>query len=133
MSLTPLFDAGTIIVIHTFMAVGAFVLGCWQLLGTKRTLSHRTFGYLWAALMLSVAGTSFWIHDLQLIGPFRPIHIVSIIVLINVPIAIHAARSDAVKSHRAYMRSLFYLALVTAGALTLQPGRVMHDVLFAAQ
>ena len=133
MTLSPLWNAEPVIVVHALMALAALGLGLWQLLGPKGTIPHRTVGYVWAALMLGVAATSFWIHDLQLIGPFSPIHILSIIVLINVPIAVHAARSGAINKHRTYMRSLFFLALVVTGAFTLLPGRVMHDVVFAAQ
>ena len=133
MSLNPLLAEGWVITTHALMALAALLLGLWQLLGPKGTLPHKTVGYTWAALMLGVAGTSFWIHDLRMIGPFSPIHILSIVVLVNVPIAVHAARRGNVQKHRIYMRSLFLFALVAAGAFTLLPGRVMHDVLFVGQ
>ena len=130
MSFTPLFAAGPVIAAHAFAALAAFVLGLHQIVLRKGSPSHRIIGYIWAILMLAVALSSFWIHDLRIVGLFSPIHILSIIVLINVPLAIWSARKGRIAVHRASMRSLFFFALITAGAFTLLPGRVMHAVIF---
>jgi len=132
MSLTPLLAESWIIIGHVIAAFGALILGIWQMLSTKGTIPHRRIGYIWAVLMMVVAGSSLWIHELRLVGPFSPIHLLSILVLVNVPIAVHAARRSNIKKHRTYMRSLFFLALIVTGAFTLMPGRVMHEVLFGS-
>lgn len=130
MSLTPLLEEGWFVTGHALFALMALGLGAWQIIGPKGGPRHRYVGYVWCALMMSVAASSFWIHTYQLIGPFSPIHILSILVLINVPLAIRHARAGNIKMHKAYMKSLFYLGLLVTGAITLVPGRAMHAVLF---
>jgi hypothetical protein len=81
MSLAPLLDAAPAIPLHAFAAMAAFVLGSIQLAVPKGTLPHRTLGWIWVILMLVVAGSSFWIHQIQLVGPWSPIHLLSIFSL----------------------------------------------------
>jgi hypothetical protein len=61
MSLAPLLDAAPAIPLHAFAAMAAFVLGVVQLAAPKGTLPHRTLGWIWVVLMMSVAISSFWI------------------------------------------------------------------------
>jgi uncharacterized membrane protein len=88
MSLAPLLDAAPAIPLHAFAAMTAFALGVVQLAAPKGTLPHRTLGWIWVLLMLSVAISSFWIHQIRLWGPWSPIHLLSIFVLITVPLAV---------------------------------------------
>jgi uncharacterized membrane protein len=60
MSLAPLLDAAPGIPLHAFAAMGAFVLGIVQLAAPKGTLPHRTIGWIWVGLMLTVSVSSFW-------------------------------------------------------------------------
>ena len=53
-----------------FAAMSAFVLGLVQFAAPKGTLPHRTLGWIWVSLMVSVAVSSFWIHQIRLIGPW---------------------------------------------------------------
>jgi uncharacterized membrane protein len=63
-------------------------------------------------------------------GPWSPIHLLSLLVLVTLPLAVwHAHRHD-VRRHRNAMTGLFIGALVIAGAFTLLPGRIMHAVVF---
>src|ERR1043166_7459735 len=78
MSLAPLLDAVPPIPVHAFAAMAAFALGVVQIAAPKGTLPHRTLGWIWVALMAVVAVSSFWIHQLRLIGPWSPIHLLSI-------------------------------------------------------
>jgi uncharacterized membrane protein len=130
MSLDPLLAASFVVQVHAFAAMAAFMLGLVQLASPKGTLPHRTIGYVWVALMLLVAGSSFAIHGIGQWGGFSAIHILSIIVLVLVPLAVLAARRHHVGRHRFAMTSLFAGALVIAGAFTLLPGRIMHRVVF---
>jgi uncharacterized membrane protein len=66
MDLAPLTSAALPIQLHPYAALGAFVLGAVQLAGVKGTTRHRALGYTWAALMLIVAISSFWIHELRI-------------------------------------------------------------------
>jgi len=130
MSLAPLLDAAPAIPVHAFAAMTAFVLGVVQLAAPKGTLPHRTLGWIWVVLMLSVAISSFWIHQIRLVGPWSPIHLLSIFVLITVPLAVWKAHRHQVADHRRIMISIFSGALVIAGLFTLLPGRIMHAVVF---
>ena len=130
MSLAPLFDAAPAIPVHAFAAMTAFVLGVVQLAAPKGTLPHRTLGWIWVCLMLGVAISSFWIHEIRLVGPWSPIHLLSIFVLITVPLAVWRAHRHQVADHRRIMISIFTGALVIAGLFTLLPGRIMHAVVF---
>jgi uncharacterized membrane protein len=130
MSLTPLLNAAPVVQIHAFLAMAAFVLGVVQLAAPKGTIPHRTIGWTWVVLMVVIAISSFWIHDIRLIGPFSPIHLLSIFTLAMLPLAVLHARRHRVERHRNAMISIFVGALVLAGLFTLLPGRIMHDVVF---
>jgi uncharacterized membrane protein len=130
LSLAPLLDAQPAIPVHAMAAMAAFVLGVVQLAAPKGTLTHRTVGWIWVLLMLAVAGSSFWIHQIRLWGPWSPIHLLSIFTLIMVPLAVWNAHRHRVKDHRRIMIGVFSGALVVAGLFTLLPGRIMHTVVF---
>jgi uncharacterized membrane protein len=130
MSLSPLLEATPAIPLHAFAAMSAFVLGLVQFAAPKGTLPHRTIGFIWVALMLVVAASSFWINQLRVVGPWSPIHLLSIFTLVMVPLAVWKAHSHQVAAHRRIMISLFAGALLIAGLLTLLPGRVIHKVVF---
>jgi uncharacterized membrane protein len=110
----------------------AFALGIAQFAAPKGTIPHRTVGWIFAGLMLAVALSSLWIHQIRLWGPWSPIHLLSIFTLITLPLAVWAAHRHRVAEHRRAMISLFLGALVIAGAFTLVPGRIMHQVVFGS-
>lgn len=130
MNLAPLLDAAPAIPLHAFAAMAAFALGLVQFAAPKGTLPHRTLGWIWVTLMLVVAISSFWINEIRLLGPFSPIHLLSIYTLVMVPLAVWKAHNHDVATHRKIMMYLFLGALLIAGLLTLLPGRVMHKVVF---
>src|SRR5215216_1172862 len=82
MSLAPLLGAPGTIPLHAFAAMAAFALGIVQFAAPKGTLPHRTVGWIWVGLMAVVAASSFWIHEVRLLGPWSPIHLLSIFTLI---------------------------------------------------
>jgi uncharacterized membrane protein len=129
-TLAPLLDATPAIQIHAFAALTAFALGIVQLSAPKGTIPHRTVGWIWVALMFTVAVSAFFIHQLRIWGPWSPIHLLAILVLILLPIAVLAARRHNVKSHRGHMIGLFTGALLAAGLFTFYPGRIMYEVVF---
>ena len=130
MSLAPLLDAAPAISLHAFAAMSAFVLGLVQFAAPKGTLPHRTIGWVWVLLMAAVAISSFWVHQIRLVGPWSPIHLLSIFVLVMLPLAVWRAHRHQVTEHRRAMIAMFSGALVIAGLLTLLPGRIMHAVVF---
>jgi uncharacterized membrane protein len=130
MDLSSLTHAPLPIKLHAYAALGAFVLGAVQLMSMKGTTQHRRLGYVWAALMLTVAISSFWVHQIRLWGPWSPIHLLSIFTLTVLPLGLWQAHRHAVERHRYTMIGLFCGALVIAGLFTLVPGRIMHKVVF---
>ena len=130
MSLAPLLEASGTIPLHAFAAMAAFALGIVQFAAPKGTLPHRTVGWVWVGLMAIVAASSFWIHEIRLLGPWSPIHLLSIFTLIVLPIAVWRARRHRIADHRRIMILIFVGALVIAGLFTFLPGRVMHAVVF---
>ncbi len=130
MTLTPLLVAPAVIQVHALAALLALGLGLVQLCLPKGTLPHRGFGWLWVILMAVTALSSFWIHTICLVGPFSPIHLLSILTLLTLPVAVMRARRHQIGQHARTMQILFLGALVIAGLFTLLPGRIMHDVVF---
>lgn len=130
MSLTPLLNASLTIQLHAFAAMAAFALGLLQFVAPKGTLPHRTLGFVWMALMVIVAVSSFWIHKVQLWGPWSPIHLLSILVLLMVPLALWYAHRHNVRGHAMTVIGMFLGGLVIAGGFTFLPGRLMHAVAF---
>lgn len=80
--------------------------------------------------MAAVAASSFWIHRIRLVGPWSPIHLLSIFTLVVLPLAVWRAHQHRIADHRRAMIALFSGALVVAGLFTLLPGRIMHTVVF---
>lgn len=110
--------------------MAAFALGVLQLAAPKGTLPHRTLGWIWVSLMVSVSATAFIIHELRLWGPWSPIHLLAIFTLTALPFAVWHARQHRIQHHRWAMIGIFAGALVIAGLFTFVPGRIMHAVLF---
>lgn len=130
MSLAPLLHAPLAVQAHAFAAMAAFALGLVQFAAPKGTLPHRTVGFIWLALMLTVAVSSFWIHEIRLWGPWSPIHLISIYVLIMIPLAVYLARRHNARGHAKVVIGMFVGGLVIAGLFTFVPGRIMHAVAF---
>ncbi|HEY8334870.1 MAG TPA: DUF2306 domain-containing protein [Tardiphaga sp.] len=132
MSLQPLFDAAAPIPLHALAAMAAFVLGVVQLAAPKGRLPHRVLGWIWVALMATVAISSFWIHghSFRLWRSWSPIHLLSILVPVMLVLAVIRARRHHVRAHAIFMTSIFTGALVVAGLFTLVPGRIMNTAMF---
>ena len=132
MTLAPLLEAPGTIPLHAFAAMAAFVLGIVQFAAPKGTLPHRTIGWIWVLLMFAVAISSFWIHEIRLVGPWSPIHLLSIFSLVMLTLGVMAARTQNIRRHKITMVSIFFGALLIAGLFAFMPGRIMHRVIFGA-
>lgn len=128
MTLQPLRDAGPIIQIHAGMALAAILLTITIFTVRRGTPLHKSLGRIWVATMALVALSSFWITNLRLIGPFSPIHLLSVYVLFQLVIAIRAARQGDIAKHRSTMKGMVFWGLVVAGSFTFFPGRTMYQV-----
>lgn len=132
MKLGPLLDASLPIRLHAFAALVAFVLGITQLLRRKGDPLHGWVGYVWVALLLVVAASSFGIHEIRQWRGYSLIHLLSLFVLVNVPYAVWCARTGRIAAHRKSMLGTFFGGLLLAGAFTFLPGRIMHAVLLGS-
>ena len=130
MNLDPLFSAAQPIPVHGVLALGAILVGAPQFALPKGTVPHRTIGYLWVTAMFIVAASSFFINEFRWVGPFGPIHLLSCLVLFTLWRGVYHARRSAIKAHRSAMVQLYWQSLLLAGAFTLLPGRIMHEIVF---
>lgn len=130
MTLSPLLGAFPPIPSHAIAALLAFLLGSVQMLSRKGGARHRWVGRIWVALLAYVAGSSFFISELQVWGRWSPIHLLSIFTLLSLAAGVWFARTGNIKGHRITMTLLYFLALALTGGFTLFPGRVMHAVYF---
>jgi uncharacterized membrane protein len=129
-NLAPLTHAPIAIQLHAYAAMAAFALGVVQLAGVKGTTKHRALGYTWVGLMLIVAVSAFWIHELRLWGSWSPIHLLAIFTLAMLPLGVYKAHTHDVPAHKRTMQGLFLGALLIAGLFTFVPGRIMYKVVF---
>ncbi|MCA3450637.1 MAG: DUF2306 domain-containing protein [Rhodobacter sp.] len=130
MILGPLLDAPALIQLHVAAALVSVVLGPVAILRRSRDIVHRTAGRVWVGSMAITAGSSFWISETPMIGPFSVIHVLSVITLFGLVNALRAIRSGDVARHGAIMRALYAQALMLAGAFTFLPGRRMSEAVF---
>ena len=132
MTLEPLINSAIPISHHTVAGVLATLVGVAQLWLTKGTVLHRRLGYVWFGLILFVALTGFFIFDTEVAPPFnylsKPL---SALVLVMLWWGIRLARAGKMKEHGQTMIQLFWLTMVI-GLLTIQPGRIVHQMLTSA-
>jgi uncharacterized membrane protein len=117
--------------IHLVSAGLALALGSLLLMRRKGSTSHRALGWVWVVLMASVAVSSLFIHSTTLpnIAGFTPIHLLTLMVIVMLPLAVYAARTHQVARHRKYMLGMFIGGLMIAGLFTLLPGRLLGNLL----
>lgn len=128
MNLEPLLAAPFAIKLHVASVMPAALIGAYVLLARKGTPLHRALGRIWVALMVVTALSSFFIHSIDLLWGFSPIHLLSVLVLAGCARAVQAARRGDIAQHRRIMAGVYFGGIVGAGAFTLLPGRIMHAV-----
>ncbi|MBB5723337.1 putative membrane protein [Loktanella ponticola] len=131
MTFGPLLFAPFAIQVHVVCALAAIVLGPVTLWRRSRDIWHRTAGYIWVIAMAITAISSFWISDTPMIGPFGPIHVLSVVTLTGLLRGINAARAGRTTAHQRTMKSLYFWAMGVAGVFTFLPERRMNDVFFS--
>ena len=130
MTLAPLLEAPVAIQIHVAAMSSVVLLTPVQWLLPKGTPLHRATGRTWVALIVMACLSSFFVHTIRTVGPFSPIHLLSVTTLAAVVLAVVAARRGDVTRHRRGMGLVVLGGLVVAGGFTLLPGRLMHEVVF---
>lgn len=116
--------------LHALGAMLAIMLGAAQLSMKKGGAVHMLLGRVWVGLMLVVAGSSFFIHEIRLWGEYSPIHLLSLWTIWSAGLAVYYVRVSNIRRHKQVMIALYCLGLVLTGLFTLWPGRVMHQLLF---
>jgi len=117
------------VAIHLSTTLAALVLGAALLARrVKGDRAHRIAGWTWVALMMVTAVSTLWIPGFLKLSW---IHVFTVLTLVSVPRAVMHARRGEVAAHRATMRSVFFYALVIAGALALVPGRRLGNMVMA--
>ena len=127
--MTLLFNETQPIPLHAIMAIVAVILGGIQLSMKKGGSIHKLLGRIWVGLMLIVAISSFFIHEIKLWGAYSPIHLLSLLTIFTLGVGIYYVRVGNVKRHKQTMIALYFFALIVAGFFTLYPGRIMHQIL----
>ena len=130
MSLAPLLSAPLAVQIHVYTVVPAALIGGYMLLACKGTPMHKLLGRIWIVLMITTALASFFIHELDLLAGFSPIHILSVMTLAGCVQAVRLARARRIKEHMRIVKSLYFGGIGIAGLFTLLPGRIMNRMIF---
>lgn len=128
MTLSPLLRADPIIQIHASAAMLALGLAVLMFALPRGTPLHKRMGRIWVVAMAVTALSSFGIWGFRLLGPFSPIHLLSVYVLYGLFGAVRAARLGRIAEHQAIMKSIAFWGLIVAGAFTFIPGRIMFSV-----
>ncbi len=108
---------------HLLTIIVALALTLPLLLQKRGTGRHRVLGWSWAVAMLSTALISLFIHH----GGSRwsPIHALSALTMVGVPLTVLAARGHRVEAHRFGVRAAVTGALLIAGFFTFPFGRML--------
>lgn len=129
MTLAPLLAAPLAIQLHAVAALSLIPLTAIQFWRPKRGDLHRWLGWAWVVLMTVTAVSSFWIHSIRLIGPFSPIHALSLFTLGNLYLGVRARRQNRITAHKSHMIGIA-AGWAGAGLFTLLPGRLMFQTVF---
>ena len=127
--MTLLFSETHPIPLHAIMAIIAIILGGIQLSMKKGGAIHKFLGRIWVGIMMFVAITSFFIHEIKLWGAYSPIHLLSLWTIFILGVGVYYARVGNIKRHKQVMIATYFFALILTGFFTLYPGRIMHQIL----
>ena len=127
--MTLLFNETHPIPVHAIMAMIAIILGGIQLSMKKGGTIHKLLGRIWVGLMLIVAISSLFIHEIKLWGAYSPIHLLSLWTIFILSVGVYYARVGNIKRHKQVMIATYFFALILTGFFTLYPGRIMHQIL----
>lgn len=130
MTLTPLLHLPPYLQIHIIGALISIFLGAFVVLRQRRDRIHKISGYIWTVAMAAVALSSFWIHEVRMIGPFSPLHLLAILTLWSLWAGIRHAIAGRIGAHRAVFRNLYWYGLLVAGTVNFLPGRRMNQAVF---
>lgn len=114
---------GWVVALHLLCVVPAVPLGAVVVLRRKGDALHKRLGRLWGGLMLGAALSSFGLTGLAG-GTLSPIHLLSVLTLVTLPLAVFNARRGRIAAHRRAM-VILYGSLLGAGAFAFLPVRIL--------
>ena len=121
-------NASLIIQFHVIAAVVAFLVGPIALIRKRRDIFHKIAGYIFVVGIVVAALSSFFIFSIRMIGPFSPIHLLSVVSLVSVSFALYSIKNKNIKAHKRAMWRLYSQAIGIAGLFAFLPGRLMNDM-----
>jgi uncharacterized membrane protein len=126
-SFSRLLSQHPLIFVHLVAALAAIAIGAVLLWRRKGTVSHRALGWAWVAMMGTAAVTSAFIgsHAKLSVAGFSPIHLLTILVLTQLPRGVWHARQGRIEAHRKTMRGLYIGGCAVAGLFALLPWRFL--------
>lgn len=128
MNLQLLFEQSFAVQLHVYAALFAFFLGLFVFWRKKGTSMHKNLGKVWVVLMFVTAFSSLFINQIRLVGPFSPIHLISVATIILLYVGIRQAQRRDIEKHRSTMKGTFIGGLVIAGGFTFMPDRLMYRI-----
>ncbi|HBO16160.1 MAG TPA: hypothetical protein DD440_07460 [Porticoccaceae bacterium] len=132
----------TIIYVHGFFALAAIPVGLYIFFKKKGTKQHRFIGRVWVSFLFIVSFTALFITSPMTDSVFNPrfyswIHLLIPFTagnLIYSVLSIRKFKKTKLEKHKnAHIRSMvgvYFGALLVAGAFTLMPGRMFHEIIF---
>ena len=129
MDIAPFLNAPISIQVHVVCAVVSLALVPVMVLRRKGDRLHKVIGRIWAIAMALTALSSFAIMTIRIIGPFSPIHGLSLLTLYSLIGAVVTARKGKIEAHKGHMLGAMG-GLVGAGVFTFLPGRLMSEIFF---
>lgn len=126
MTLAPLIAAPLATQVHVAAAVVALCSGVFVVAARKGTPTHAVVGRIFAVAMMLTAGISFAVTGLWP-GHYSPIHILSVVTLLTIPLAIWRRRAGDIRGH-AWAMGANFVGLISAGVFTLAPNRILGQV-----
>lgn len=121
--LTRLLDHQPLTFVHLHAAAVALLLGSVILARRKGTPDHRLPGWAWVALMGCAVITSVFMRDHHMpnIAGCTPIHLLTVVAGVYLPLRIWRIRHGDVPRHRSAMRGPYIGGCIVTGLFTLVP------------
>jgi uncharacterized membrane protein len=131
--LSTLLAAQPLLAVHVVGALAAVPIGAVLLWGRKGSVNHRVLGWAWVLAMAAAALSSVGLGGggIPHFAGFSPIHLLTLLVLVSLPLGVMHARRHRVTAHRKTMTSIYIGGCIVAGLFTLLPGRLLGGALFA--
>ena len=132
----------TIIYVHAFFALAAVPVGLYIFFKKKGTKQHRFIGRVYVSFLLIVSFTALFITSPMTDTVLNPrfyswIHLLIPFTVGNLIYSIWSIRQfkktklgKHKNAHIYSMAGVYFGALLVAGAFTLMPGRMFHEIIF---